>query len=161
MALTAVPHSAYRVPPSAFTTMPLTAPRLRRLNGIVLAVYWLALLTGTHWPHLPSFGPENTDKVLHITAYAGLATLLTLYVLAGRKATWRKLGLVFLILAVAGGLDELTQPPFQRTADWYDWYADLVGISLGTTLGAWLSPRVYAWLGGGGEKFEARNAKFE
>ena len=141
--------------------MLLTAPRLRRLNGIALAVYWLALLTGTHWPHLPSFGPENTDKVLHITAYAGLATLLTLYVLAGRKATWRKLGLVFLILAVAGGLDELTQPPFQRTADWYDWYADLVGISLGTMLGAWLSPRVYAWFADRGEKFEARNSKFE
>ena len=141
--------------------MPLTAPRLRRLNGIILAVYWLALLTGTHWPHFPSFGPENTDKVLHITAYAGLATLLTLYVLAGRKATWRKLGLVFLILALAGGLDELTQPPFHRTADWYDWYADLVGISLGAMPGAGRSPRVYAWLCGGGEKFEARNSKFE
>jgi hypothetical protein len=49
--------------------------------------------------------------VLHITAYAGLATLLTLYVLAGRKANWRKLGIVFLLLALAGGLDELIQPP--------------------------------------------------
>ena len=110
--------------------------------------------------------------MLHITAYAGLATLLTLYVLAGERATWRKLGLVFLILAVAGGLDELTQPPFQRTADWYDWYADLIGISFGTTLGAWLSPRGYAWFADRGEKarsskcegrlkFEARNAKQE
>jgi VanZ family protein len=106
-----IPISAFRIPNSAFNTMPLSAPRLRRFNGIVLAVYWTALLVGTHWPHFPSFGPENTDKVLHVTAYAGLAGLLTLYVLAGRKASWRKLGLVFLILAAAGGLDELTQPP--------------------------------------------------
>jgi VanZ family protein len=116
---------------------------MRRLNAIVLAIYWSALLVGTHWPQMPAFGPPNTDKVLHVTAYCGLSILLSLYIMGGRKATWRQLGLVVLILALAGGLDELTQPPFQRTADWHDWFADLAGITLGAMLAAWLGLPLY------------------
>jgi len=117
----------------------------RRLIGFILTAYWTALLVGTHWPKLPAFGPENTDKVLHVTAYCGLAALLTLYVLAGRKMNWRRLAFIVLVLAVAGGLDELTQPPFHRTADWNDWFADLAGIGLGSLLGACLNARLIRW----------------
>jgi VanZ family protein len=123
----------------------LAPSKWRRLIGFVLTAYWAALLVGTHWPHLPAIGPENTDKVLHVTAYCGLAALLTLYVLACRKMNWRRLVFVVLVLAVAGGLDELTQPPFHRTADWNDWFADLVGIGIGSLLGVWLNTRLTRW----------------
>ena len=112
-------------------------------------MYWAALLIGTHWPRLPAIGPENTDKVLHMSAYGGLAMLMSLFVFAGRRATLPKIALVILILALAGGLDELTQPPFHRTADWYDWYADLAGIGLGVLLATWINSSLYRRLKGG------------
>ena len=104
---------------------------MRRGLIAILIVYWIALVAGTHWPQMPQIGPQGFDKVLHISAYAGLAVLVTLCVRWNRTGGWRQYLIIFVGLAVFGGLDELTQPPFHRTADWFDWFADLGGITLG------------------------------
>jgi VanZ family protein len=44
--------------------------------------------------------------------------------------------IVFAVVVTFGGLDELTQPPFGRTADWFDWYADVCGTLIGLALAA-------------------------
>jgi len=109
--------------------------RLRHIAGLVSLLYITALLLGTHWPTLPAIGPENTDKVLHFSAYAGLAFLLSLTIFWSRKVRWWHFILMFIAVAAFGGCDELTQPPFGRTADWFDWFADLGGATVGVLLG--------------------------
>src|SRR5262245_34330650 len=55
-------------------------PFLRRMATAVLAVYWLTLLTATHWPlKVPAERQPmlSSDKFLHFTAYAVLGLLLT------------------------------------------------------------------------------------
>lgn len=108
---------------------------LRRATLLALAMYWLALVAGTHVPQPPNLmGLEQHDKFLHTTAYAGLAFLLTLNIWWRARLGAKHFVLLFLVAAIAGGLDELTQPPFGRTADWFDWYADLGGTLIGLTL---------------------------
>jgi VanZ family protein len=119
---------------------------LRRLVLAALIVYWIALVAGTHWPTLPQIGPKNFDKVLHVSAYCGLIVLLSLSLFWGRPWQWRRYAAVFLGLAAFGGFDELTQPPFHRTADWLDWFADLTGLSVGLALAVALNWAVRHWL---------------
>ncbi|HEY2883271.1 MAG TPA: VanZ family protein [Pirellulales bacterium] len=109
-------------------------PTLRPLARYTLVCYWIALVLGTHWPRLPAIGPDGTDKILHTTAYAGLAFLLSINLFWGRPTPWWKYAIVYIGVAIFGGLDELTQPPFHRTADWYDWFADLRGAAIGLAL---------------------------
>jgi len=112
----------------------LVSTRTRRLLYVALAAYWIALVYGTHRAGLPAM-PENTDKVLHFSAYAGLAFLLSLTIFWSRKVRWWHFILMLIAVAAFGGCDELTQPPFGRTADWFDWFADLGGATVGVLLG--------------------------
>ena len=58
---------------------PAAAARFRRISTAVLACYWLAMFAGTHWPNFSlEHYPRNTDKVLHLSAYAGLSFLIAL-----------------------------------------------------------------------------------
>jgi VanZ family protein len=107
----------------------------RRTIYVVLAAYWTALVYGTHRAGLPAM-PTNFDKVLHFSAYSGLALLLSIGVFWARQVPWWHFIVMFIAVAAFGGCDELTQPPFGRTADWYDWYADLGGAIVGVLLGA-------------------------
>ncbi len=98
----------------------------------MLVAYWLALVAGTHVPQPPELmGLEKHDKLLHQSAYAGLAFLVALNVWWRTPLRARHLLIIFLAVAAFGGLDELTQPPFNRTADWLDWYADMGGTLFG------------------------------
>ncbi|HEX4070088.1 MAG TPA: VanZ family protein [Planctomycetaceae bacterium] len=119
------------------------ANRLYTLATAVLACYWLAMFTGTHWPNFSlERYPQNTDKLLHFSAYAGLSFLIALRLackraraagellrlpsLAARDALW--------IMAVIVGysvFDEVTQPYFGRTCDFFDALADWIGGSFG------------------------------
>jgi len=123
----------------------LYSNRARRVVFVILATYWSALVYGTHRASLPAI-PTNFDKVLHFSAYAGLAFILSLSVFWSRKVPWWHFALMFLAVAAFGGCDELTQPPFGRTADWFDWFADLAGASVGVVFGTaanrWLRRRV-------------------
>jgi VanZ family protein len=117
----------------------MTRERSKRLHQLAigtLVAYWIALVLGTHWPQLPDFNlPENGDKILHFTAYAGLTFLLSLSLFWSSSVRWWQWIALAVGVAVFGGLDELTQPPFGRTADWYDWYADVTGLTIGLLLG--------------------------
>ncbi len=85
------------------------------------------------------------DKVAHLSSYA-LLTLLafraaeTDIAQSGRMPmrSWRvhPIAIVLMLLAF-GVVDETTQPFFGRTLDWYDYAANVVGITLVTTYLMW------------------------
>ena len=106
----------------------------RRAATVVLAVYWLTLVTATHWPlrFLPRDKPLlASDKLLHFSAYAGLAFLLSLVVYLRRPSSLGlslgKVACVWVVVVVSGLCDEFTQPLVGRDFEWYDWLADSVG----------------------------------
>jgi VanZ family protein len=96
---------------------------------ILLGAYWVTLFTATHWPKLPNLDLPGKDKTMHVVAYAILAGLL-LNVLTGRDWLRRGMGVAaaaVAVVAMAGALDEWTQPYFGRTCDLFDWLADVSG----------------------------------
>ena len=122
---------------------------LLRRPRIVLAGYWLFCMIVTHVP--PIFAKEDgpreerligIDKVAHFVGYAGLAFVLMNALVRSNSmhaeartsdsgVGKRSILLTLLICAVYGIIDELTQPPFGRTADPADWVADVIGAVVG------------------------------
>ena len=120
---------------------------------MALAVYWLALFTGTHLPIDPDIVVPGKDKMLHFVGYGGLGLLfgLTLALRSSPRPRLRRegqregasapndsharrrlplVGAMF-VLAIYGIFDELTQPLVGRTCDFHDWLADCGGIVIG------------------------------
>ena len=94
------------------------------LTIIVTIVLTVAML----WPlEAPPPAPEGSDKVVHLNAFAALAFPL---------ARTGRIGLlpVFVGASAFGGLIELIQPSFGRSADMQDWIADIAGAGLGIVL---------------------------
>lgn len=102
---------------------------------IVLALYWVALAAGSHWPRLALFPPAEQerlfqpDKGLHFLAFAGLTWLMIRARVAGRQASGAS------TVAAAGGtalayavIDELTQGWAQRDVTLSDFAASSVGV---------------------------------
>ena len=96
----------------------------------LMPIYWLVLATATHYPRVRLPRVENADKIAHFLAYAALAFLVAWAFPSGWKPM-RNLYMAFLFVASYGAIDELTQPYFNRHADWYDWLADLAGAFFG------------------------------
>ena len=91
------------------------------LTAIVAITLTVAML----WPlEAPPPAPEGSDKLVHFIAFAALAFPL---------ARTGRLGLVVLFISASafGGLIELIQPTFNRSADMGDWVADTVGVVIG------------------------------
>ena len=91
---------------------------------IVTAVLTVAML----WPiNQPPSAPDGSDKVVHLIAFAALAFPL---------ARTARIGLVpvFVGASAFGGLIEVVQPSFGRSADMQDWIADIAGVVLGIVL---------------------------
>lgn len=124
--------------------------RSQLLCTLVLAIYWLAMLAGTHWPNfkLDQF-PQNTDKVLHLSAYAGLAFLIALRLglrrSSGRVERLAQNGVsmqdclwIMAVIVAYSIFDELTQPYFGRTCEFLDaladWIGGIVGLGVFTVL---------------------------
>ena len=107
-----------------------------RLVTLLLVLYWIAILTATHLPEVPSVALARQDKMAHYVAYAGLAFLLS-WAWTSRGRDFLPRGMLF-ALAVAtlyGAVDELTQIPVPgRFGDWYDWLADMIGALTGTVV---------------------------
>ena len=109
---------------------------LRRRPRAVLVAYWIAAFVATHSPPLfgdddgpPAFEPPvGADKIFHFVGFAVLAFLL-------RNAGLGVVATLALCLAY-GAFDELTQPPFGRTADPFDLMADLLGATAGIAASA-------------------------
>ena len=114
---------------------------IHRRPGLILAVYWPIIFVGTH---LPRFGPLRGeprrypyDKLAHFACYAILAWLLMLLLLRRVRLTTAILS-TCLLVAAYGVVDELTQPIIGRTADLWDYVANLAGIAMGVlTAAAW------------------------
>ena len=80
------------------------------------------------WPiNQPPPGPDGSDKVVHLIAFAALAFPL---------ARTGRIGLtpVFIGASAFGGIIEVLQPSFGRSADMQDWIADIAGVGLGIVL---------------------------
>ncbi|HAN99211.1 MAG TPA: hypothetical protein DCQ98_18075 [Planctomycetaceae bacterium] len=107
----------------------------------LLAVYWSLCFLLTHVP-LPRnvsrslFHVPHQDKIAHFLLYAGLAALITwiLHDLSGRRRVVAPALYAILLAAVYGALDEWLQSFVpSRSADPFDWLADVAGASLGAT----------------------------
>ena len=72
--------------------------------------------------------PEGSDKFVHLAAFATLAFPLA-------RTNRVSLLLIFIGASAFGGLIELIQPTFNRSADLNDWIADILGVMLGIALG--------------------------
>ncbi|MFG0275836.1 MAG: VanZ family protein [Phycisphaerales bacterium] len=119
--------------------MPAWAPRL------AFGAYVLVLLTATHWPTVDlGPAPPNTDKVLHIGAYAVWGALALASGLFGRWSAPSTLVRVGLAGTVFAAIDEATQslPGVNRHASLSDWIADILGLALALAA-AWV---VSHWL---------------
>jgi VanZ family protein len=94
----------------------------------VLIGYWLIMFTGTHWPHVSLEGyPQNTDKLLHFTGYAGFGFLLAVWIFTKRELRTRDYLAAFAVVFFCAIADEVSQPPFGRTCDFFDAVADWCG----------------------------------
>jgi VanZ family protein len=109
-------------------TMRTLAQRYRAAAGIVLILYWLIMFAGTHWPHvsLESY-PQNTDKILHFTGYAGFGFLIAVWITTKRTFGSRDFAVAFAVIFVYAIVDEVTQIPVGRTCDFFDAVADWIG----------------------------------
>ncbi|WP_053084927.1 VanZ family protein [Nereida ignava] len=99
---------------------------MRKYLDIPLTAFVAITLTvAMLWPlDAPPPAPEGTDKLVHFSAFAALAFPL---------ARTGRLGLVAIFIGAStfGGLIELIQPTFNRSADLGDWVADTVGVVIG------------------------------
>ena len=89
----------------------------------------LTLTVAMLWPlEAPPPAPEGSDKLVHLIALAALAFPL---------ARTGRFGLlpVFIGASAFGGIIELIQPSFNRSANFNDWVADVVGVIIGIGLG--------------------------
>ena len=94
------------------------------LTLIVTVVLTVAML----WPiNQPPTAPDGRDKLVHLIAFVALSFPL---------ARTGRIGLlpVFVGASAFGGLIELIQPSFGRSADMQDWIADIAGAGLGIVL---------------------------
>ena len=89
----------------------------------------MVLTVSMLWPiNQPLPASEVSDKILHLIAFAALTFPL---------ARTGRIGLlpVFIGASFFGGVIELIQPNFNRSADVIDWIADAAGAALGITGG--------------------------
>ena len=95
------------------------------LTVIVTLILTVALL----WPmEQPLPAPQGSDKIVHLAAFAALAFPLA-------RTNRVSLLLVFIGASAFGGLIELIQPTFNRSADMGDWVADTIGVAIGICCG--------------------------
>ena len=95
------------------------------LTQIILLTVTVAML----WPlDQPPPAPEGINKLVHFIAFAALAFPL---------ARTGRFGLIPVLIGASafGGLIELIQPTFNRSAELSDWVADTLGVLIGIGLG--------------------------
>ncbi len=89
--------------------------------GVLIAVLTLAPISSKNVP--------GSDKLHHALAFAALAFPLPF-------ARPRLVVAVILSVSAYGGVIELLQPAFGRSADWADFLADIIGAIIGGAVGA-------------------------
>ena len=102
---------------------------LKHLDISITIIPILALTITFLWPlETPPPAPRGSDKIVHFAAFTALAFPL---------ARTRRFGLLSVLIggSAFGGIIELVQPSFNRSADIKDWIADIVGVLLGIGCG--------------------------
>ena len=97
----------------------------------LLSAYWLSMFLGTHIARIPKSLADQSDKVLHLGGYCGLAVLLLTWRISRGQASFRTVALIWLLIGGYGAFDEITQPLVGRQCDFADWITDLIGAALG------------------------------
>jgi len=111
------------------------AAQKRKYLTIAVVTFWLALFAATHVPRVPAaLHMPGADKWQHTLAYAALACLLAALKSFRRPFTARLALSVAAVVIAYGIVDELTQIPVGRDAEFNDWLADCLGASLGVSL---------------------------
>jgi VanZ family protein len=101
-----------------------------RLAILCLALYWIAIFTGTHLPSVMDFSPNIHDKSKHFLAFFGLAILLC-YVTNSRNYV-KRFGVIAMTCLIYAAVDEITQAFVPgRVPDFQDFVADAVGVASG------------------------------
>lgn len=107
---------------------------------ILWGVYWLALFCVMHIPkqRLPGVSIPYLDTAVHLSGYAVLALLGAAVAVRSNVLLSRRWYVTWLMVyaAYAAG-DELLQPYVNRTADVFDWLADVGGVLIGFGI-AWM-----------------------
>ena len=101
----------------------------KQLDIPITLILTLILTVAMLWPlDTPPAAPDGSDKVVHLIAFAALSFPL---------ARTGRFGLipVFVGASAFGGLIELIQPSFNRSADMNDWVANIMGAILGIICG--------------------------
>lgn len=95
--------------------------------------YAAVLVWATHHPKPGDLlGPNPPpDKLLHFGAYGVLGFLVAATVASSGRWSRRTAVILAVCLALAGGVDEATQPMFGRSADALDWVYDIIGLFAG------------------------------
>ena len=103
---------------------------MRRHIDIPLTLIVTIVLTAAMlWPlDDPQPVPDGRDKIVHLLAFAILVFPLSR---TGRFGIIP----VFISACAFGGILEIVQPTFNRSANLDDWIADVVGILLGIICG--------------------------
>ena len=105
--------------------------------GVLLIVYWVGAFVMTHMP-MPkearlAHEVPYADKIVHLTIYAGLSLLLSVW-FGVRKRVGGALLVAAVVLCVLAGyaaFDEISQGQVGRDPDVRDWFADVAGIHVG------------------------------
>ena len=95
----------------------------------ITLIVTLILTVAMLWPlDTPPPAPDGSDKVVHLIAFTVLSFPL---------ARTGRFGLIPVFVGASGfgGLIELIQPTFNRSADINDWVADVIGVVLGIICG--------------------------
>ena len=106
---------------------------IKFLHRLAMLLFWPAVVLVT-WgeltPSPPHLEAHVWDKLLHVTAYFGLAGLAALSLKSRRALIYAVLGLI-----AFGGLLEIAQGMTGRDADWLDEAANTLGTLLGALAG--------------------------
>lgn len=97
---------------------------------IAITIFWLS---NTTHPEFPRIGIEWEDKIAHTLAYFIFGISLIMFLLSNTKSENRNKIAIFTIIigAFYGFSDELHQYFIPgRDAEFLDWVADVVGISM-------------------------------
>jgi VanZ like family. len=108
--------------------------------GITACILYLSFAPASTFKSIPTF--ENEDKLIHFLMYFGLAAVLLYDYTKTNKnqnATHPAFVLICLVYpSVLGGLIEVLQPMyFNRSASWFDFMADVIGV-----LSGWLIMKI-------------------
>ena len=98
---------------------------------IALPLYWIALFTATHYPHVPVPGEiPQSDKAIHLVAFGLLAFLFWCFLAARKRPlTGASVWIAAAVLIPYATIDELSQQFVGRYTDLADWVANVAGVA--------------------------------